>query len=71
MMIFRFRSTGEQDDMLKKVKKMREFLTELEDCMEECAEEEVEYRRKDYKHSSYYPSDYDMEPRGRYGYSRH
>lgn len=44
MVILRFRSSAEHEDILKKVKKMKKFAAELEDCLEEVMEDEEEYR---------------------------
>lgn len=63
MMIIRFRNDEDHSDMLKKVKKMKKFAEELEDCLEE-AYDEPEYRAS-------YRREYDEdEYRGRYGYKR-
>lgn len=55
MMILRFRDNEEHQDLLRKVKKMRQSLDEIEDCLKDATE--TEYRR-DYDgfHSRY---DYD------------
>ena len=39
-MVIKFKSIGEHEDLLKKVKKMKKFTEELEDCLEEAMEEE-------------------------------
>ena len=45
MVIMRFRNNEEHRDLMKKVKKMREFAEELEDCLKMAAEEEdIEFR---------------------------
>lgn len=43
MMIVKFRSSMEHEDLLKKVKKMKEFTEDLEQCLMD-AMEEPEYR---------------------------
>ena len=66
MMIVRFRSNEEHQDLLKKVKKMREYTEMLEECLEDAMHEEPEYRggyRKSYDEE-------DMKAEGRYGYKR-
>ena len=40
MIVVRFRSNDEHEDLMKKVKKMKMFTEELEDMLEECYEEE-------------------------------
>ena len=71
----RFRSKEEHKDLLKKVKKMKEFTEELEDCLEEAMEDE-DFNFRGMSGGSY-RKDYDeddmrMEERhnGRYGYRR-
>lgn len=66
MMVIRFKSSGEHEDLLKKVKRMKKFTQELEDCLEEAMEEEYDFRggyRKDY-------DDEEMNMRGRYSSMR-
>lgn len=51
MVVLRFRDSSEHEDLLKKVKKMKKFTQELEDCLEEAMEEDYGYRggyRKEY-----------------------
>lgn len=62
MMVIRFRSSEEHSDLLKKVKRMRMFTEELQDMLEECADESLDYRDDEYHKESR------ME--GRYGYRR-
>ena len=53
---------------MKKVKKMKKFTEELEAMLEECSEEESDFRggyRRDYDEE-----DDEMRIRGRYGYRR-
>lgn len=47
MMIVKFKSSEEHESMLKKVKKMKKFAAELEDCLEEALEDDIDYRRHD------------------------
>ena len=68
MMVLRFKSEEDHEELLKKVKKMRKFTEELEDCLEEMIESgEAEFRGGRYREH-----DYDDETRheGRYGYHR-
>lgn len=65
MMILRFRNNEDHDDMLRKVKRMKKFAEEVEECLEN-AVDESEY--KTYYHKKYDEDD-DMY-RGRYGYNR-
>lgn len=44
MMILRFRSKDDHEELLMKVKKMKKFTQELEECLEEAMEDDVEYR---------------------------
>lgn len=62
MMILRFKSDDEHQALLKKVKKMHETLSDIEDCLES-ATDEVEYRKR-------FDDDDDMRYRSRYGYGR-
>lgn len=65
MMVIRFRSSAEHEDLIRKVKKMRKFTEELEECLEDAIEDgEVSYRHEE--------EEYMDEPqyRGRYSYRR-
>lgn len=69
MRIIKFRNSEEHEDLLKKVKRMKKFTEELEDCLEEAMEDDgYNYRGGSYR------KDYDedeMEMRGgRYSYRR-
>ena len=69
MMIMKFKSHEEHDDLKKKVKKMMKFTEELYDYLEDCEEydDDEDYRRGRYR------DDYDerhMEHGGRYDYRR-
>lgn len=49
MLIMRFRKEEDGKHLLKKVKKMREEIEDVEDLLEECIEDEdVSYRDNDY-----------------------
>ena len=66
MIVVRFRSNEEHDDLMKKVKKMKKFTEELEDMLEECYEEEEPEFRGSYR--KHYDEE-DMRMRGgRYSY---
>ena len=67
MIVVRFRSNEEHEDLMKKVKKMKKFTEELEDMLEECYEdEEPEFRGGSYR--KHYDEE-DMRMRGgRYSY---
>lgn len=69
MMLIRFKSEEDHEYLLKKVKKMKKFAEELEDCLEEEMEEgEAEFRGGRYRDDD----DYE-EPHmrgGRYSYRR-
>lgn len=56
MMILRFRDSSEHQDLLKKIKRMKQTLDEVEDCLEEASE--TSYREREY------------EPRSRYDYDK-
>ena len=54
MIVVKFRSNDEHEDLLMKVKKMKKFTQELEECLEDAYEDsEPEFRggsyRKDYE----------------------
>jgi hypothetical protein len=67
MVILKFRNREEHEDLLMKVKRMKKFTQELEDCLEEAFDEEVEYRNAYYRKED----EEDMHPRGsRYGYRK-
>jgi len=68
MMVIKFRSSEDHEDLLKKVKKMKKFTEELEECLEEASyDDEPEYRGGSYRRK-YDEEDTRME--GRYGYRR-
>ena len=66
MVIVRFRNKEEHKDILKKVKKMKEYAEMIEDCIAESIEDEDE----DYRYN--YDDEYDESRRGgsRYNYRR-
>ena len=64
MMIVKFRSKEEHSDLLKKVKKMKKFAEEIEECFEDVIEDEdVDFRGGRYKDDY----DEDMRHESRYG----
>ena len=68
MMVIKFRSSDDHKDLLHKVKKMKEFTEELEDCLEDAMyDDEPEYRGGLYRREDW--DDYEMK-HGRYGYRR-
>ena len=69
--MIKFRSADEHSDLLKKVKHMKKYISELEECLEEAVEnEDLDYR--DRRYPEYEPDDEEMYARrgggGRYGY---
>ena len=70
MIMIKFRSADEHSDLLKKVKHMKKYISELEDCLEEAVEQEdLEFR--DRRYPDYEHDDEEMYARrggGRYGY---
>lgn len=67
MVIFRFKSNEEHEELLRKVRKMKKFAAEIEDCLEEHMEgDETNYR---YDGRRYEDDDYDMRG-SRYDYRR-
>ena len=49
MLVIKFRKEEDGKHLLKKVKKMREEIEDVEDMLEECMEDEdVDYRNDDY-----------------------
>ena len=52
MVIMKFRKEEDAKHLLKKVRKMREEIEDVEDCLKECIEDEdIEYRDYDYDDS--------------------
>lgn len=68
MVIVRFRNRNEHSDLLKKVKKMKEFTQDLEECLEEATEEEYGFRDGNYRKD--WEEDDEMMKNSRYGYRR-
>ena len=70
MIIVKFRNASEHTDLLTKVKHMKKYISELEDCLEEAVEQEdLEFR--DRRYPEYERDDEEMYARrssGRYGY---
>ena len=68
--MIKFRSAYEHTDLLKKVKHMKKYISELEECLEEAVEnEDLEFR--DRRYPDYESDDEEMYARrggGRYGY---
>ena len=69
MMVIKFRSESDHKDLLHKVKKMKEFTEDLEECLEDAMyDDEPEYRGSRMYRREY--DDDDMRMEGRYGYRR-
>ena len=68
--MIKFRSASEHSNLLTKVKHMKKYISELEECLEEAVEqEELEFRKRRYP--EYEREDEEMYARrggGRYGY---
>lgn len=67
MMIVRFRSKEDHEDLLKKVKKMKKFTEDIEECLEDYMEEE------DYGYRGSYRKEMEEDPEyrgGRYRYRK-
>lgn len=74
MMIVKFRSDAEHEETMNKVKKIKQFADELEDCLSQ-AMEDTDYRtyyHRDKDRERTYDDDYmyDERRRGRYDYPR-
>lgn len=74
MMIVKFRSDEEHEEAIKKVKRIKQFAEELEDCLSQ-AMEDADYRtyyHRDKDRDRIYDDDYmyDERRRGRYDYPR-
>ena len=74
MMIVKFRSNEEHEEVMNKVKKIKQFADELEDCLSQ-AMEDTDYRtyyHRDKDRDRIYDDDYmyDERRRGRYDYPR-
>lgn len=68
MVVLKFRNSGEHADLLKKVKKMKEFTEDLEECLEDAMDEDYGYRGGSYRKE--WEDDEEMMKRsdGRYSY---
>lgn len=70
MIMIKFKSANEHEELLKKVKHMKHYIAELEDCLEEAVEsEDLDFRNKRYL--DYDRDEEEMYARrggGRYGY---
>ena len=68
--MIKFRSSDEHSDLLKKVKHMKKYMSELEDCLEEAVEQEdLEFRDRRYpEHEREDEEMYARRGGGRYGY---
>ena len=70
MIIVKFRNASEHTNLLTKIKHMKKYISELEDCLEEAVEQEdLEFR--DRRYPEYERDDEEMYARrggGRYGY---
>ena len=70
MIIVKFRNASEHTDLLTKMKHMKKYISDLEDCLEEAVEQEdLEFR--DRRYPEYERDDEEMYARrggGRYGY---
>lgn len=68
--MIKFKSANEHEELLKKVKHMKRYIAELEDCLEEAVEnEDLDFRNKRYL--DYDRDEEEMYARrggGRYGY---
>lgn len=68
--MIKFRSASEHSNLLTKVKHMKKYISELEECLEEAVEnEDLDYR--DRRYPEYESDDEEMYARrggGRYGY---
>jgi hypothetical protein len=74
MMIVKFRSNEEHEEAMNKIKKIKQFADELEDCLSQ-AMEDADYRtyyHRDKDRERTYDDDYmyDERRRGRYDYPR-
>ena len=70
MIMIKFKSANEHEELLKKVKHMKRYISELEECLEEAVEnEDLDFRDKRYL--DYDRDEEEMYARrggGRYGY---
>lgn len=61
MVVVRFRNSEEHEELLKKVKRMKKFVSELEECLEDGMEDDYGFR----EHKGAWEED-EMNQRGRY-----
>lgn len=69
--MIRFRSADEHNDLLKKVKHMKKYISELEECLEDAVENDDLDFRDTRRRIDYDEEDEEMYARrggGRYGY---
>ena len=70
MIMIKFKSANEHEELLKKVKHMKRYISELEECLEEAVENE-DFDFRDKRYSDYDRDEEEMYARrggGRYGY---
>lgn len=70
MILVKFRNTAEHSDVLNKIKHMKKFMNELEECLEDVIEQEDLDFRDTRRHMDYDDEDemYARRGGGRYGY---
>ena len=71
MIMIKFRSASEHTDLLTKVKHMKKYLSELEECLEDAVENDDLDFRDTRRNMEYDDEDEEMYARrggGRYGY---
>jgi hypothetical protein len=69
MIVVRFKSNEDHYDLIKKVKKMKKFTEELEECLEDAMEnDDYDFRGSSYRHE--YEEEEEPKMEGRYGYRR-
>lgn len=71
MIVIKFRSASEHSNLLTKVKHMKKYLSELEECLEDAVEHDDLDFRDVKRHIEYDDEDEEMYARrggGRYGY---
>ena len=69
-MVIRFKSNEDHYDLIKKVKKMKKFTEELEECLEDAMEgDDLDFRgSSSYRHE--YEEEEEPKMEGRYNYRR-
>ena len=71
MIVIKFRNASEHNNLLTKVKHMKKYLSELEECLEDAVENDDLDFRDTRRHMEYDDEDEEMYARrggGRYGY---